>query len=911
MRSIAAGTAGVIDSVHRICESVGPRGRVKTALRAAWALRQSSLRTALILSLLVPFSASEAAAAITFVKNIGVNASAASGTSIAVTVPSAIPVGNEVVLTVAFTAASGTVSVSDTSHGTYAVAADVTNASNVRTVILAVRVTSAYSAGQTISVTTPTATRRALSANEFSGLSTTPLDRTQTGTGNTASPSSGLTAATTQNTELLLGAIGVNGQASDTFTATGTLTNALAAVQAVIAFTDSNDDNAGSSVTSIPLSTPGNTLLNDVMIASITARSPNTTQPTISTPSGWTAVPNCNTQDTTNRITTASFYRVATAADVTGTSYTWNLGGPSSARMVGGIVSYSGVDTVNPIDASNSASATNVAPSLTATLPGSLLVGIWSHINEINVTQPAGMTERYDQIGGSSSPTVGTEVADQVVTAGATGTRTATASSTPTIAQSIVLRPSGTAITIDPTYQVVTTTGTYSATGTLSATRQWAAAIATFKAASVCGDSVVDGTEACDLGGANGSTSSCCTATCTFRAGGLQCRAGGVCDPAETCTGSSGTCPADVLSASGTACGSGTDTDCTNPDTCNGMGTCLVNDETAGTSCGDPSDTECTDPDSCNGSGTCLANNASAGASCGDPSDTECTNPDTCNGSGACAANNASAGVSCGDPSDTECTNPDTCNGSGTCDVNDASAGASCGDPSDTDCTNPDTCNGSGTCQVNDASAGSSCGDPSDTDCTNPDTCNGSGACQVNDASAGTSCGDSSDTECTDPDTCNGSGACLANNATPGISCGDPSDTDCTNPDTCSVSGTCQANDATTGTACGDGSDTECTNPDTCDGSGTCEVNDASAGSSCGDPSDTECTDPDTCNGSGTCQVNDASAGAACGDPSDTDCTNPDTCNGSGACEVNDASAGAACGAVSYTHLTLPTILRV
>ena len=74
------------------------------------------MRIVLALSLLLPFTASEATAAITFVKNIGANASATSGTSIAVTVPSAIPGGNEVVLTVAFTAASGTVSVSDTSH---------------------------------------------------------------------------------------------------------------------------------------------------------------------------------------------------------------------------------------------------------------------------------------------------------------------------------------------------------------------------------------------------------------------------------------------------------------------------------------------------------------------------------------------------------------------------------------------------------------------------------------------------------------------------------------------------------------------------------------------------------------------------------------------------------------------------
>src|SRR5262249_45514378 len=38
--------------------------------------------------------------------------------------------------------------------------------------------------------------------------------------------------------------------------------------------------------------------------------------------------------------------------------------------------------------------------------------------------------------------------------------------------------------------------------------------------APVCGDGIVTSGEQCDLGGANGSTTSCCTATCQFRASG-------------------------------------------------------------------------------------------------------------------------------------------------------------------------------------------------------------------------------------------------------------------------------------------------------------------------------------------------------------------------------------------------------
>jgi Disintegrin len=72
---------------------------------------------------------------------------------------------------------------------------------------------------------------------------------------------------------------------------------------------------------------------------------------------------------------------------------------------------------------------------------------------------------------------------------------------------------------------------------------------------SSCGDSQVDGTEQCDLGGSNGSATSCCTSTCQFRASGQTCRtSAGVCDVAETCTGSSGSCPADTFVSSTTEC---------------------------------------------------------------------------------------------------------------------------------------------------------------------------------------------------------------------------------------------------------------------------------------------------------------------------------------------------------------------
>jgi len=133
---------------------------------------------------------------------------------------------------------------------------------------------------------------------------------------------------------------------------------------------------------------------------------------------------------------------------------------------------------------------------------------------------------------------------------------------------------------------------------------------------------------------------------------------------------------------------------------------------------------------------------APAGASCGDDSDTECTDPDTCDGSGACQDNHAAEGTACGDDTDTDCTDPDTCDGFGACQDNQAAEGTACGDGSDTDCTDPDTCDGFGACQDNQAANGTACGDGSDTDCTDPDTCDGFGACLGNHVPDGTACVD-------------------------------------------------------------------------------------------------------------------------------------------------------------------------
>ncbi|CAK7230855.1 hypothetical protein SCUCBS95973_007715 [Sporothrix curviconia] len=96
---------------------------------------------------------------------------------------------------------------------------------------------------------------------------------------------------------------------------------------------------------------------------------------------------------------------------------------------------------------------------------------------------------------------------------------------------------------------------------------------------SECGNGIVEEGEECDCGGTEGcgsnaccdpttckftanalcdpSNDECCTSTCQLASSGSVCRPStGSCDPAETCSGTSATCPEDVTSPDGTACGS-------------------------------------------------------------------------------------------------------------------------------------------------------------------------------------------------------------------------------------------------------------------------------------------------------------------------------------------------------------------
>jgi len=199
-----------------------------------------------------------------------------------------------------------------------------------------------------------------------------------------------------------------------------------------------------------------------------------------------------------------------------------------------------------------------------------------------------------------------------------------------------------------------------------------------------------------------------------------------------------------------------------------------------GNACGDPSDTECTNPDTCDAGAVCQPNDLAAGTSapaqCGDGN--ECT-ADECDGSGGCQNPNLVAGSACGDPSDTQCDGADTCDGAGTCQANVASAGAAapvfCDDGND--CTN-DVCDGSGGCNNPFHLLGTACGDPSTLPCSLPDSCDGAGTCRPNDLLDGTVCDDGD--VCTSDEICAGA-VCVPGGVTD-CSDGDPCTADSCDP---------------------------------------------------------------------------------------------------------------------------------
>ena len=185
----------------------------------------------------------------------------------------------------------------------------------------------------------------------------------------------------------------------------------------------SNETSASSSLT---IGKPAGTQAGDVMVAAIAIR-PNTASITAS---GWTLVRRINNTNT-NPNSLAVYYKVAGSSEPS--SYTFSLSSHTGA--VGGIRTFTNVDTSAPVDAeagqNTSNGTTHSAPSVTTHYANDMIVTSHAFSSSASFTPPSGMTEAFE-IASEAIPSSGGESMEGnyqlQVAIGSTGSKTATAS---------------------------------------------------------------------------------------------------------------------------------------------------------------------------------------------------------------------------------------------------------------------------------------------------------------------------------------------------------------------------------------------------------------------------------------------------------------------------------------------------
>jgi hypothetical protein len=233
----------------------------------------------------------------------------------------------------------------------------------------------------------------------------------------------------------------------------------------------------------------------------------------------------------------------------------------------------------------------------------------------------------------------------------------------------------------------------------------------------LCGNSVVDAavSEQCDQGVLNGTAASCCTANCTFKTSGTQCRiSAGDCDPAETCTGASATCPADAKSSAVCRASGG---DCDLAESCDGVSNTCPPDAKSSSVCR-ASGGACDVTETCDG-----INNACPG----DAKDSTTT----CRASGGvCDPAEVCDGVNDACPNDAKSTSECRASG-GVCDLAESCDGINNNCPADAKSTA--VCRGAGgICDVAEVCDGVGNACPADTKVAGGTECRGvAGICDV------------------------------------------------------------------------------------------------------------------------------------------------------------------------------------
>jgi hypothetical protein len=198
--------------------------------------------------------------------------------------------------------------------------------------------------------------------------------------------------------------------------------------------------NGATGATTLVISKPTSTTIGDFLIAGITVDGGSST--TVTEPAGWKPI--LKTDNSTN-VGIRSYYKVAVAGEPA--SYTWTIS--PSARASGGILRYTGVNPIDPINISSGNTSTTkgtavTALSVTTDSNQTALVDFFGTDTSTTFTAPTGTTERFDvkntNAGGPSTQAATSTLA----TAKAAGNDVATAAaSAQWAAQLIALNPLG------------------------------------------------------------------------------------------------------------------------------------------------------------------------------------------------------------------------------------------------------------------------------------------------------------------------------------------------------------------------------------------------------------------------------------------------------------------------------------
>src|SRR5712692_2699944 len=196
-------------------------------------------------------------------------------------------------------------------------------------------------------------------------------------------------------------------------------------------------NNSGGGPT-LTIGEPAGTTSGDVMVAHVIVR---TAGNTITPPAGWNLVLR---QDSSSSISTVSYVKVAGSSEPA--SYSWSFG--TAGQASGGIASYIGVDTTNPVNVANAqynASTSNVDNSgVTTTTANDMLVYAVGIIVATTVNVPAGFTQVWSN---NSNSATTSEMSQEIFSAiGATGTihGTHNGGANSNITMLIALKPAGT-----------------------------------------------------------------------------------------------------------------------------------------------------------------------------------------------------------------------------------------------------------------------------------------------------------------------------------------------------------------------------------------------------------------------------------------------------------------------------------